>query len=125
MARSCKFTKSPVTFLRIIICLRRKGQSFNSSHLGRILNGELLKEEHFVFQGMPVVPGRITTGNEMFETKEVIDVMEVENKALEVKQEAVEVEETVQTLQAHDAEVEMVGGRGRMMDQNGVIVLDD
>ena len=32
--------------------MRRKGQGFTNSHLGRILNGELLRDEHFVVLGV-------------------------------------------------------------------------
>jgi hypothetical protein len=49
-----KFKKSPVAFLRALISLRRKGMSFEGSHLGRILNGELLKQEHFEVPGSRV-----------------------------------------------------------------------
>jgi hypothetical protein len=121
MSRYCRFSKSPVTFLRIIMGLRRKGQSFNSSHIGRILNGELLREEHFGIQDVPAVPGRITEGK-IFEVKEDVEVIEVEDQTPEVKQEIVEV---LQAPETEDAEVEMVGGRGWSMDQNGVIVIDD
>ncbi len=38
---------SPVGFLRILMALRRKGQSFEKSHFGRILHGELLVGEQF------------------------------------------------------------------------------
>ncbi len=47
MERECPFTISPVEFLRILMALRRKGQSFQKSHLGRILGGELLVREEF------------------------------------------------------------------------------
>ena len=47
MERECPFTISPVESLRILIALRRKGQSFQKSHLGRILHGELLTREEF------------------------------------------------------------------------------
>jgi hypothetical protein len=47
IARACPFITSPVAFLRIVIALRRKGQSFTASHFGMILNGELLSREHF------------------------------------------------------------------------------
>ena len=47
MERVCPFTISPVEFLRILMRLRRKGQSFQKSHLGRILHGELLAREDF------------------------------------------------------------------------------
>jgi hypothetical protein len=44
---TCPFMISPVAFLRKFMALRRKGQSFTASHLGRILNGELISREHF------------------------------------------------------------------------------
>ena len=47
MERNCPFTISPVGFLRILMTLRRKGQSFQRSHLGRILHGGLLAREEF------------------------------------------------------------------------------
>lgn len=47
MERECPFTTSPVEFLRILTALRRKGQSSQNSHLGRILHGELLTREEF------------------------------------------------------------------------------
>jgi hypothetical protein len=47
MGKDCPFTRSPVGFLSMLMALRRKGQGFQRSHLGRILRGELLKEEHF------------------------------------------------------------------------------
>ena len=47
MESVCPFTISPVEFLRILMALRRKGQSFHKSHLGRILHGELLAREEF------------------------------------------------------------------------------
>lgn len=48
MERECPFTISPVGFLRILMTLRRKGQGFERSHYGRILNAELLAESHFL-----------------------------------------------------------------------------
>jgi len=44
---SCPFTRSPVNFVRMVITLRRKGQGFTTSHLGKVLNGELILAEHF------------------------------------------------------------------------------
>lgn len=46
--------QSPIPFLKALFAMRRKGQGFAKSHLGRILNGELLRYEHFV------VPGQVT-----------------------------------------------------------------
>lgn len=48
MERECPFNISPVGFLRMLMTLRRKGQGFERSHYGRILNAELLAESHFV-----------------------------------------------------------------------------
>lgn len=47
MARHCRFQISPLAFLRTVMALRRKNQSFGTSHMGRLLNGELLMEENF------------------------------------------------------------------------------
>lgn len=47
MEKECPFTTSPVGFLRMLMALRRKGQNFQKSHLGRILHGELLVKEQF------------------------------------------------------------------------------
>jgi hypothetical protein len=47
IVHECPFTTSPVAFVRMIIELRRKGQSFATSHLGRILNGELIVRKDF------------------------------------------------------------------------------
>ena len=59
MARHCRFMQSPVPFLKALFDMRRKGQGFANSHLGRILNGELLRYEHFV------VPGQVTEVEEL------------------------------------------------------------
>ena len=58
MGRDCPFTVSPVEFLRLLIALRRKGQSFQKSHLGRIQHGELLTTEEF--QCLPSNSSRIS-----------------------------------------------------------------
>lgn len=47
MERECPFTISPIGFLRMLMTLRRKGQGFERSHYGRILNAELLAKRHF------------------------------------------------------------------------------
>ncbi|KIO00351.1 hypothetical protein M404DRAFT_153077 [Pisolithus tinctorius Marx 270] len=41
------FRKSPLAFLRHIINLRRRGTNFAVTHMGKILNGRLLKQEDF------------------------------------------------------------------------------
>ncbi|KIN03188.1 hypothetical protein OIDMADRAFT_120170 [Oidiodendron maius Zn] len=45
--RESPFMKSPVEFLRRILAMRRKEQSFAMSHFGMILNGELIPREKF------------------------------------------------------------------------------
>lgn len=47
ITRACPFTTSPVAFVRMIMALRRKGQSFKNSHFGKILGGELILKEEF------------------------------------------------------------------------------
>ncbi|TGO33323.1 hypothetical protein BHYA_0252g00040 [Botrytis hyacinthi] len=47
MKEVCPFEKSPVDFLHKVFALRRKGQSFENTHMGRILNGELLSKKDF------------------------------------------------------------------------------
>ena len=48
MKRQCPFNTSPTGFLRMLMTLRRKGQGFERSHYGRILNAELLAKSHFL-----------------------------------------------------------------------------
>ena len=45
MVLRCPFTSSPVPFLQLLMKMRRKGQSYARSHLGKILGGGLLKDE--------------------------------------------------------------------------------
>lgn len=47
MAAECKFNKSPISFLRMLMSFRRKGMGIATSHMGKILNGGLLTEEDF------------------------------------------------------------------------------
>ena len=47
MAEECTFKDSPVEFLRALMGMRRKEQSYRWSHLGRILHGERLNAEQF------------------------------------------------------------------------------
>ena len=47
MERECPFRVSPIGFLRMLMALRRKGQNFQKSHIGRILHGESLAREQF------------------------------------------------------------------------------
>ncbi|KAG9237428.1 hypothetical protein BJ875DRAFT_370034 [Amylocarpus encephaloides] len=46
--RVSPFTKSPVPFVRMIMLMRRKGQNISFSHIGKILNGELILRERFL-----------------------------------------------------------------------------
>ncbi|KAJ8068302.1 hypothetical protein OCU04_003865 [Sclerotinia nivalis] len=48
MEEVCPFVESPVGFLQKVFALRRKGQSFEDTHMGKILNGELLMRKDFV-----------------------------------------------------------------------------
>jgi hypothetical protein len=41
------FQESPVVFLKTLFDVRRKGVSYRTSHIGRILHGELLEEDQF------------------------------------------------------------------------------
>lgn len=47
MKEVCPFEESPVDFLQKIFALRRKGQDLANTHMGRILNGELLSRKDF------------------------------------------------------------------------------
>ncbi|KAM0310792.1 hypothetical protein ACHAO8_007779 [Botrytis cinerea] len=47
MEEVCPFKQSPVDFLQKVFALRRKGQNFEDSHMGRILSGELLNRKDF------------------------------------------------------------------------------
>ncbi len=47
MKRECSFRVSSIEFLRMLMMLRRKGQNFQKSHIGRILHDESLVREHF------------------------------------------------------------------------------
>lgn len=47
MAAECPFTTSPIEFLRVLMALRRKGQSITFSHLGGILRGALIRKDQF------------------------------------------------------------------------------
>ncbi|EKD16904.1 hypothetical protein MBM_05373 [Drepanopeziza brunnea f. sp. 'multigermtubi' MB_m1] len=46
-AQICKFNSSPIDFLRLIISFRRLDQTFSISHMGKIVNGELLMTMDF------------------------------------------------------------------------------
>ncbi|RAL63581.1 hypothetical protein DID88_003625 [Monilinia fructigena] len=47
MKKVCPFEESPVGFLQSVFALRRRGQSFEDSHMGKILNGDLLMRKDF------------------------------------------------------------------------------
>ena len=47
LVQECRFKSSPVNFVKSVVILRRKGLSYANSHLGRILNGELLPKDSF------------------------------------------------------------------------------
>jgi hypothetical protein len=45
MSLHCRFTRSPVEFLRILMTLRRKGLTIEKSHIGFLLGGRLIGKE--------------------------------------------------------------------------------
>jgi hypothetical protein len=73
-AAICKFTRSPIDFLRLITTFRRLGQTFASSHMGKVLSGELVRAMDFeVF--------------ERVEEEEVDDPMDVDEDTIVIKPE--------------------------------------
>ncbi|KAE8440619.1 hypothetical protein EG329_007021 [Mollisiaceae sp. DMI_Dod_QoI] len=46
-AAICKFARSPIDFLRLVTTFRRLGQTFASSHMGKVLRGELVRALDF------------------------------------------------------------------------------
>lgn len=46
-AAICKFAHSPIDFLRLVTTFRRLGQTFATSHVGKILSGELVRAMDF------------------------------------------------------------------------------
>ena len=56
VAAECSFSSSPVALLRALVVMRRKGQSFALSHVGRLLQGQPLSAVDFG-QGDHIVPG--------------------------------------------------------------------
>ncbi|KAF9510459.1 hypothetical protein BS47DRAFT_1377450 [Hydnum rufescens UP504] len=47
MQTSCSFTESPIPFIARVVGLRRKGMSYLSSHIGKLVNASLVEEEDF------------------------------------------------------------------------------
>jgi len=47
MQSSCRFTESPISFIAKVVGLRRKGISYLASHIGKLVNASLVKEEDF------------------------------------------------------------------------------
>ena len=71
-AAICKFTQSPIDFLRLVTTFRRLGQTFATSHMGKILNGELVRSYDF----------------EVIErAQEVDDAMDVDEQGPRIKEE--------------------------------------
>ena len=48
MKNDCLFKESPLPLLKELFALRRKGMSFEQTHLGKILNARMLLQEDFV-----------------------------------------------------------------------------
>jgi len=46
--RGSSFTRSPMLFLKDLFGLRRKGQGYDRSPMGKLLSGRILKEDAFV-----------------------------------------------------------------------------
>lgn len=53
--QDAQFTDNPVPFLRKLTELRRKGQGFLPTHLGRVLHSREIPEEEFVVSVSPYV----------------------------------------------------------------------
>ena len=47
MEEICKLSSTPLPFLKQLVGLRRKGRGYQSTHVGRVLHGGLLKREEF------------------------------------------------------------------------------
>jgi len=47
MQVTCRFTSSPIHFIRRLLGLRRKGMSFLPSHMGKLIHASLLRWEDF------------------------------------------------------------------------------
>jgi len=47
MVRECLFDESPLAMLKTLFGLRRKGMSYQQTHMGKILHARLLLEEDF------------------------------------------------------------------------------
>ena len=43
----CLFNESPLTLLKMLFGLRRKGMSYQQTHMGKILHARLLSREDF------------------------------------------------------------------------------
>ncbi|KAF2803743.1 uncharacterized protein BDZ99DRAFT_399090 [Mytilinidion resinicola] len=46
--KDCRFAVSPIGFLRALVGIRRKGQSFERSHMGTLLRGEEISSDELV-----------------------------------------------------------------------------
>ena len=72
MATNCKFASSPIDFLRQVTTFRRLGQTFSTSHMGKVLSGELVRARDFeVF--------------ERVEEDEENDAMDVDEQTIVIK----------------------------------------
>ncbi|KAF9255590.1 hypothetical protein L218DRAFT_1034217 [Marasmius fiardii PR-910] len=47
LASNCKFEKNPIPYLKALIGFRRRGMTFETTHIGKVLNGRLLRESDF------------------------------------------------------------------------------
>jgi hypothetical protein len=60
-AGTSRFVTGQVPFIRMILAFRRKGQSFAVSHMGSILNGELVTRERFSGGSQLILHGALVT----------------------------------------------------------------
>lgn len=47
MEESCPFSTSPIGLLKVLVDLRRQGQGFSRSHVGKIISGQILTKRDF------------------------------------------------------------------------------
>ena len=45
--RGCDFVKSPIPFVGEVLAMRRKGENFNATHMGKLVRGRILRAEDF------------------------------------------------------------------------------
>ncbi|TVY45523.1 hypothetical protein LOCC1_G005368 [Lachnellula occidentalis] len=71
-AAICRFNRSPIDFLRLVTTFRRLGQTFATSHVGKILSGDLVRAMDF---------------DVMEDTEEEVDAMDIDRPMITIKRE--------------------------------------